>query len=147
MKNSFILSSLLLLLFAACESTEDVLDRIDHTVPVIVFEPDTLEASPGATLTLHAVISDDSGIQRIEFTYGDWRINKIIDLSEEPGTEPYSFSLEITVPTDAKKSWEETRYFNDASSIKVMQEYHPLGLSAWDKNRNLKKGYVYIRVK
>jgi len=147
MKNVWIVASLSLLLVTACESTEDVLDRIDHTVPTVVFANDTLEVDPGGTLTLNAAVSDESGIQRIEFTYGDWRINNIIDLSAETGTAPYAFTLDITVPADAKKEWEETLYFNDASSINITQRYHKLGLSAWDKNRNLKKEYVYVKVR
>jgi hypothetical protein len=147
MKMVRILAALSIILVTACESTDDVLDKIDHTVPAVEFSADTLEVAAGGTLVINAVIEDESGIQRIEFAYGDWRINKIIDLSEEPNTPTYNFSLEITAPEDAKKEWEETLYFNDASSIKVVQRYHKLVLSAWDRNRNLRKGIVYVMVK
>jgi len=147
MKTAWIIASLSILLFTACESTDDVLNNLDHTVPSILFTPDTLEVSAGEAIVLNAVIEDESGLQRIEFTYGDWRINKIIDLTEEAGTESYVFSQEIIVPTNAIKEWEENFYFNDGSSIKIIQRYHKLALSAWDKNRNLIKRYCYIKVK
>lgn len=147
MKTSLIVASLSVLLVTACESTDDVLNKLDHTVPSVQFTPDTLEVTAGESLTLTAVVEDESGIQRIEFTYGDWRINKIIDLSEGPNTLSYPFSMEITIPTDAAKSWEENLYFNDGTSIKITQQYHKLALSAWDKNRNLNKQYCYIKIK
>ncbi|MDF1573056.1 MAG: hypothetical protein P1P82_15715 [Bacteroidales bacterium] len=87
------------------------------------------------------------GIERIEFSYGNWLINVIEDLSGEPVMEEVEFSTEITVPEDALKSWEEEKYFNDASSITIVQEYHPLALSAWDKNRNMRRAYLYVKVK
>lgn len=136
-----------IILVTACESTEDILERIDHTVPSVLFTPDTVEVAAGATVRVNALIEDESGIQRIEFTYGDWRINQIIDLSKESGNYSYQFSTDIQVPADAKKEWEENLYFNDASSIKIIQKYHKLILSAWDKNRNLVKSYFYVRVK
>jgi len=130
----------------ACESTEDILKKTDHTVPAIVFMPDTLDVKAGSAFMVHASIEDQSGLQRLEFSYGDWRINQIVDLSEESGNESYLFDAEFTVPADAKLEWEENLYFNDASSIKIKQQYHRLTLSAWDKNRNLGKGIVYVRV-
>jgi hypothetical protein len=146
-KSSWMMTLLSVVLLTACESTDDVLKKIDHTVPSVLFTPDTLEVAAGDKVTLNALVEDESGIQRIEFTYGDWRINKIIDLSSETGKASYPFSLEITVPADAKKSWEEISSFNDGSSIKINQQYHRLALSAWDKNRNLRKSYVFVRVK
>jgi hypothetical protein len=147
MKTALLISSMLVLLMTACESTGDVLDRIDHTVPVVKFAADTLEVAAGEKVTINAVVGDDSGIQRIEFSYGDWRINKIVDLTLETNVISYPFSLEITVPADAAKEWAENLYFNDASSIMITQKFHRLALSAWDRNRNLVKGYVFIRVK
>lgn len=147
MKTAWIAASLSILLVTACESTGDVLDKLDHTVPTVQFASDTLEVTAGQSIIITATVEDESGIQRIEFSYGDWRINKIIDLSGESGTGSYPFSLEITAPANALKEWEESKYFNDASSIKVIQQYHKLALSAWDKNRNLRKEYVYVRVR
>lgn len=147
MKTAWIIGSIFLLFFTACESTDDVLNNIDHIVPAITFSTDTLEVAAGETITVNAVIEDDSGIQRIEFSYGDWRINNIKDLSEEPNTATYPFSMEFTVPADATKEWQEDLFFKDGSSIKIIQHYHKLSLSAWDKNRNLNKGYLYVKVK
>jgi hypothetical protein len=147
MKTAWTIAFLSIILFTACQSTEDVLNTIDHTVPSILFTPDSLDVTAGETIVLNAVIEDESGLQRIEFTYGDWRINKIVDLTEETGTESYTLAQEITVPVDAMKEWEESFYYNDGSSIKITQRYHRLALSAWDKNRNLVKRYCYIKVK
>lgn len=147
MKPSRIVVALSLLVFTACESTDDVLNRIDHTVPSVQFSPDTLEVTAGENATINASIADESGIQRIEFSYGDWRINEIIDLSNDPVTFTYPFSLVIRVPADAKKVWEENSYFNDGSSIKIVQQYHKLAITVWDKNRNLNKTYCYIKIR
>ncbi|TSA37634.1 MAG: hypothetical protein D4R64_05425 [Porphyromonadaceae bacterium] len=147
MKIAWIVVSLSVLLLTACESTEDVLNSIDHTVPSVQFNPDTLEVTAGENVTLNAVVEDESGLQRIEFTYGDWRINEIIDLSDDSNTVTYPFSLDIKVPADALKEWEENSYFNDGSSIKIIQQYHKLALSAWDKNKNLNTSYCYVKVK
>ena len=138
--------SLPVLLLAACESTDDVLNNIDHTVPSVQFSPDTLVVAAGNTISVQAVVEDESGIQRIEFTYGDWRINKIIDLSNEASAVSFPFSMEIQVPANALKQWEESLYFNDGTSVKIIQQYHKLALSAWDKNRNLVKRYCYVKV-
>jgi len=146
-KTVLVISALTILCLAACESTDDVLNRIDHAVPTVQFASDTLEVAAGEKVTVKAVVGDDSGIQRIEFSYGDWRINQINDLTEEANTESFTFSLEITVPAGAVKEWEEIVYYNDASSITITQHYHKLALSAWDRNRNLKKAYLYVRVK
>ena len=134
------------ILATACESTDDVLEKIDHTVPAVVFTTDTVEVTAGGTVAVDAMVEDASGIRRIEFSYGDWRINTIVDLGEEAGNTSYRFTSEIQVPLDAKKEWEENRYFNDASSIKVIQSYHKLIISAWDRNRNQARGYLYVRV-
>ncbi len=146
MKRVWIVATISIMLVTACESTDDVLNRIDHTVPSVEFTTDTLEVTAGENIAINALIEDESGIQRIEFTYGDWRINNIIDLSEETGKFTYQFSIDVQVPADAKKEWEENKYFNDASSIKITQRYHQLVLSAWDKNRNLSKAYCYVKV-
>lgn len=135
------------LIFSACESTDDILEGIDHEVPDIMFVKDSVEVNAGESLSVEALVEDESGIERIEFSYGSWRINEIIDLSEDPITESFTFSTEITVPEDAIKQWEEDLYFNDASSIKINQQYHRLALSAWDKNRNLMKASLYVKVK
>lgn len=147
MKIGWIVVPFLILLFAGCESTEDTLNTLDHTVPVIKFTPDTLEVTAGEKVTINALLSDEAGIQRIEFTYGDWRINTIIVLPAESDEATYNFSTEITVPVNALKSWEEKKYFNDGTSLVITQTYHKLLLSVWDKNRNLQKGYCYVKVK
>ena len=76
---TFCLIVSIIMLATACESSDDVLNTIDHTVPSVQFSPDTLEVAAGESLAINAVIEDEYGIQRIEFTYGDWRINKIIN--------------------------------------------------------------------
>lgn len=146
MKTARILATLSIVIFTACESTDDAMNKIDHTVPSVMFNQDTVEVTAGENLAVRAVVEDESGIQRIELTYGDWRINNIVDLTDENSVS-YPFTLDITVPSDAIKEWEESRYFNDGSSIKIRQQYHKIALSAWDKNRNLRKAYLYVKVK
>lgn len=147
MKIGWILVSLLIVLFTGCETTDDILDTLDHTVPAVQFNPDTLEVTAGEKVTINALLSDESGVQRIEFTYGNWKLNTIVDLSNEPVQTTYTFTTEITVPEDALKSWEEKEYYNDGTSLVITQTYHKLLLTVWDKNRNLRKGYCYVKVK
>lgn len=147
MKIGWILVSLLIVLFTGCETTDDILDTLDHTVPAVQFNPDTLEVTAGEKVTINALLSDESGIQRAEFTYGNWKLNTIVDLSNEPVQTTYTFTTEITVPEDALKSWDEKEYYNDGTSLVITQTYHKLLLTVWDKNRNLRKGYCYVKVK
>jgi hypothetical protein len=147
MKIGWILVSLLIVLFTGCETTDDILETLDHTVPEVQFNPDTLEVTAGEKVAVNALLSDESGIQRIEFTYGNWKLNTIVDLSAEPVQPSYTFTTEITVPADALKSWEEKEYYNDGTSLVITQTYHKLLLTVWDKNRNLRKGYCYVKVK
>lgn len=147
MKIGWIVVSFLILLFTGCESTEDTLNSLDHTVPTVQFNPDTLVVTAGEKVTLNALLADESGIQRIEFTYGNWRLNTIVDLTAESTQVSYTFTTEITVPADALKSWEEKEYYNDGTSLIISQTYHKLLLTVWDKNRNLQKGYCYVKVK
>ena len=135
------------IIFSACESTDDILERIDHTVPDIHFTKDSVVVNAGDILSVEALIEDESGIERIEFSYGNWRINEIVDLAGETGTETYTFTADISVPVDAALEWEEEFYYNDASSITIIQQYHKLALSVWDKNRNLRKAFLYVKVK
>jgi hypothetical protein len=137
---------IILLVISSCETTDDILNSIDHEVPTIDFGQDSLTVDAGASVIITATIEDESGIERIEFSYGNWRINEIVDLSDQASTEIYEFTSEVTVPVDAVKEWEEDKYFNDGSSIKIIQKYHRLELKAWDKYRNQKKSIVYIKV-
>lgn len=131
----------------ACESTGDTLSTLDHTVPSVQFNPDTIEVIAGESVSVNAALGDESGIQRIEFAYGNWRINEIVDLTKDSFPVTYTFSTRITVPADALKEWQEDKYFNDGTSLKILQQYHKLALSGWDINRNVNKGYVYVKVK
>jgi hypothetical protein len=146
MRKVIIPFAIILLVISSCETTEDILNSIDHEVPGINFDQDSLVVNAGESVNISATIDDESGIERVEFSYGDWRINEIKDLSDQTSTEIYEFTTEIMVPADAVKEWEEDKYFNDASSIKVIQQYHRLELKAWDKNRNERKGILYMKV-
>lgn len=137
---------IILLIISSCETTEDILNSIDHEVPNIEFVQDSLVVNAGASVSISATVEDESGIERVEFSYGNWRINEIQDLSDQASSETYEFTTEIIVPVDAEKEWEEDKYFNDASSIKIIQQYHRLELKAWDKNRNERKSIIYIKV-
>ena len=146
MRKLIIPFAITLLLTYSCESTEDILNSIDHEVPSVEFGEDSIVVNAGGSISISATIGDESGIERLEFSYGDWRINEITDLNDIETGELYEFTTEVFVPVDAVKEWEEDKYFNDATSIKIIQQYHPLELKAWDKNRNEKKAYVYIKV-
>jgi len=146
MKKILLLVILPAIVLFACETPEDIFDTIDHTLPAVVFSPDTLVTTAGNTIKVKAEISDESGIQRIEFSYGNWRVNEIINLKEAGNPKTYTFEKDIAVPTDVLKQWEENQYYNDGSSLKIMQHYHKLTLTTWDMNRNMRKGWVWVRV-
>jgi hypothetical protein len=60
---------IILLVISSCETTDDILNSIDHEVPTIDFGQDSLTVDAGASVFITATIEDESGIERIEFSY------------------------------------------------------------------------------
>ncbi len=144
---SFLAIITILLFFAvSCETPEDILNNLDHQVPEITFTTDTLVIAAGANATATVTVEDEAGIDRIEFSYGSWQINQIFNLSEEGSPDSHTLNLEFTIPLDAETQWDETLYFNDGSSIVILQQYHKLLLNSWDVNRNMNTAILYVKI-
>jgi hypothetical protein len=146
MKSFLAIITILLFIALSCETPEDILKNLDHKVPEISFDTDTLVIAAGANATALVMVKDESGIDRIEFSYGAWQINQVFNLSEEGSPESHSVSIEFTVPLNAETQWEEILYFNDGSSIVILQQYHKLLVKSWDVNRNMNTGILYVKI-
>ncbi len=147
MKIAWCITLFTFLFVAACETPLDILEGMDHQVPVIEFDQDTLYAEAGSTVVASATVYDESGLERIEFSYASWLINETVSLLDEEKPESYSLSLEFDVPEDALTEWQEEKFFNDGSSIVITQHYHRLEVAAWDTSRNMGVGILYVRIK
>lgn|GEM_PF-2018472 len=146
MKKAWYIAFFTLFLIAACETPMDILEGMDHQVPVIEFDQDTIWAEAGSTVNTSVSIYDEGGVERIEFIYASWLINQSFNLEDEGSPETYSLSLEFDVPEDALTEWEEEKFFNDGSSIVITQHYHRLEVAAWDTSRNMGTGILYVRI-
>jgi hypothetical protein len=146
MRRFFLIITILLFIAFSCETPEDILKNLDHKVPKITFQTDTLVIAAGVNATALVSVEDESGIDRIEFSYGAWQINQVFSLSEEGSPELHSVSIEFTVPLNAETQWEEILYFNDGSSILILQQYHKLLVKSWDVNRNMNTGILYVKI-
>ncbi len=143
--NLFLILSLVFGMIS-CDTSEDVLARLDHTVPSIRFSQDSLTVIAGNTAGVILTVEDESGIDRIEFSYGNWLINKIYNLKEENNPKSYNLTLEFQVPENALRQWEENLYFNDGTFVKIIQQYHKLSIKTWDMKRNMNTGIIYVKV-
>ena len=70
MRKVIIPFAIILLVISSCETTEDILNSIDHEVPGINFDQDSLVVNAGESVNISATIDDESGIERVEFSYG-----------------------------------------------------------------------------
>jgi hypothetical protein len=146
MRSFYSIITILLFIAVSCETPEDILNNLDHQVPEITFETDTLVIAAGANGNARVTVEDEAGVERIEFSYGAWQINQIFNLSEEGNPASHSVDLEFTVPVDAETQWDETFYFNDGSSIEILQQYHKLLVNSWDVNRNMNTAILYVKI-
>lgn len=144
----YILLTLLALVFYACgESAEDISFGYDHEVPQYEVLTDSLVVDPLTTVDLKVRISDNEGLSKYVFSYGNWAINKAEELDKAGIIKEFLFEMTITVPADAEKEWEETVIEKDGATRTIIQTYHKLEMTITDINMNVTKVPVYIKVR
>jgi len=140
-----LLFALLSLSFFSCgESAEEISLAYDHEVPKYHVVTDSLLVVPLQEIDLKVEISDNEGLKKIVLTYGNWGINKVSDLEENP--KNYTFETRITIPENAEKEWKEQITKNDGTIISVEETYHKLIITATDINMNVRNIPVYLRI-
>ena len=130
--------------FVACETSEDISFGLDHEVPSYRVLTDSLQVKKGQTVTIKVEVSDNAGLSKVVFSYGDWVIREAIMLDEKP--KSYTFETSILIPDDAATEWQEGIILNNGSKQTITQHYHKLLLEATDINMNVRNIPIYIKV-
>ncbi len=143
--NIYIIFFALTTLFVAC--SHDINDGIDFISPKAVIENDTLEVTRGDSVTIRALIKDESGISSVTFTYSAWNINDDVVIDAENMPTEYDYSCKIKVPTDAALEWQENYQKHDGTTFLITQHYHKLSLTCYDGVKNKNIFYFYIKAK
>jgi hypothetical protein len=134
------------LVFCACETAEDISAGMDHETPSGTPVMDSLRVFPGQTLDIQIIVTDNAGLSKLVFSYGEWMIRESISLAELNYPHSYTFEITITIPEDALAEWEEEVILNNGSKKTIVQQYHKLLLEATDRNMNVKDIPVHIHV-
>ncbi|MDR2086538.1 MAG: hypothetical protein LBP72_05125 [Dysgonamonadaceae bacterium] len=140
------LSLIFSLAFSACETAENISFGMDHETPSGMAVTDSLQVHPGQTVDIKIAVSDNAGLSKVVFSYGEWMIRESVSLAELNYPQSYTFETSIVIPEDAITAWEEDVILNDGSKKTIVQHYHQLLLEATDRNMNVKDIPVYIRV-
>lgn len=112
----------------------------------------TVTASPGSTIDVSVILSDNEAIKTAELSYSAWLFSKYINFANPEGDIPltpksYTFTAQVAVPDDAVTGqWIESFYFNDGSSMKITQSYHKMVLTVVDVNMNFRVIPIYIKI-
>lgn len=152
MKSVFFISlAISTLLFASCETAEDIIADMDTIVPDIVIAPDSIDVNFGQANSVKFTASDPSGIRRIDITYGTWDIVEVIDFSAT-GDYPtsYEHTINFDVPADSTKSWFSkisTGYYHNGDTYKYTDYFHDIEIRASDAHLNERKSYARVRVR
>lgn len=136
--------SIVALLSACGETAEDISYGMDHETPSYKVLNDSAVVSPLQEVQLEIEVSDNAGLKKVIFAYGDWNLNEVIELDGSPAT--YVYKKTITIPADAAKEWVESVKENDGTIVEIDQTYHKLTLTATDINMNVKIIPIYIKV-
>ena len=111
----------------------------------------TVTASKGSTINISVTISDNDALKTAELSYSNWLFTEYINFANPEGDIPetpqsYNFTAQVTVPEDAVTTpWIETFYFNDGSTMKIIQSYHKLTLTVVDINMNTRTIPIYVK--
>lgn len=136
--------SIVVFLSSCGETAEEISAGMDHEVPSYKVLTDSLVVSPLQEVQLKVEISDNAGLSRIVFSYGNWGLNSAINIEGSPKT--HLFETTVTIPQDAAKEWVESVTENDGTIVQKSQTYHKLVLTATDINMNVKAIPIYIKV-
>jgi len=132
--------------FYACQTSEDISFALDHETPSCRVLTDSLQVQAGQTVEIKVEVSDNSGLNKVVFSYGDWIIRESISLADVDFPQNYTFQTSIVIPADAAKEWQEEVILNDGSKKTITQHYHKLLLQATDVNMNTRNIPVYVQV-
>jgi hypothetical protein len=132
--------------FYACETAEDISNDMDHEVPSSVVLTDSLLVQAGQTVEIKIDVSDNAGLNKLVFSYGNWRLRESVSLEELNHPKTYRFETRLTIPEEAEKEWTEEAIMNTGDVYTVTQRYHKLNLEATDVNMNVRNIPLYIRV-
>lgn len=111
----------------------------------------TVTASVGSTIDISVVIGDNVAIKTAELSYSAWLYSKYINFSNPTGEIPltptsYTFTAQVKVPESAVTlPWIESYYYNDGSSIRIIQPYHKLTLTVVDTNMNSRTIPIFVK--
>lgn len=136
--------SMVVFLAACGETAEEISNGMDHQVPGYTVLTDSLVVSPLQEVQLEVEVTDNAGLKRLVFSYGNWAISEAINIDGSP--KKHVFNATITIPQDAAKEWVESVTQNDGTVVEVDQTYHKLTLTATDVNQNVKVIPIYIKV-
>jgi hypothetical protein len=112
----------------------------------------TVTATKGGTVDISVELSDKAGLKTAELSYANWLFSKYINfVNPEDGTplnlKTYTFTATVPVPSDAvTEPWLENYYYNDGSSIKIVQSYHKMTLEVVDINMNVRTIPIFVKV-
>jgi hypothetical protein len=133
-------------IYIACgDNADEISFGYDREVPQVVLLADSLEVAPLQEVTLKAELSDNAGLSKLVFTYGNWAIAEAVELKDNPKT--CAFERTLTIPADAEKEWSDFVTLNTGETKPVTETYHKLALTVTDINMNLRTVYIYIKVK
>jgi hypothetical protein len=132
--------------FYACESSEDISNKMDHEVPSYKVLTDSLHVHPGQTVEIKVDVSDNAGLEKLVFSYSSWSLRESVSLTDQNYPKTYTFTTTVTIPNDALTEWTEDKILNDGTTVKVTQHYHQLNLEATDINMNVRNIPVYLQV-
>ena len=96
-----------MVVFHACETSEEISMGFDHEVPTYKVLTDSLLVQAGQTVELKVEVTDNAGLKKLVFSYGNWFLFESITLDESGNPKSYVFETSITVPDDAEKQWNE----------------------------------------
>ncbi|GBU06805.1 hypothetical protein AwDysgo_01360 [Bacteroidales bacterium] len=134
------------LCFVACESSEDISNGMDHSVPIYKVLTDSLIVNELEEIEIKVEVEDEGALAKLEFFYADWNLRQLVDLRSQGAPKSYIFAVIIKIPEGAKKQWIEDVVANDGTIYKRQQSYHRLQLLATDMSQNVRTIPIYIKV-
>ncbi|MDR2475260.1 MAG: hypothetical protein LBD45_05330 [Bacteroidales bacterium] len=138
--------AMIFIAFNACETAEDISNSMDHETPSCIVFGDSLWSPPGETVEIAAKISDNSGLGKLEFSYGEWMIRESVSFAELNFPKSYIFRTTFVIPANAQREWQEEVIEKTGSRKVITQRYHKLLLEITDINMNVLKVPVHVRV-
>jgi len=141
----YLITGVICITFISCE--HDINNGIDFLSPKGVIESDTLEVMRGDSVKINILLSDESGISRVSFSYADWNITDDVLIEKVSMTNQYQYTYTVKVPLSASLEWQENFQKHDGTNFLITQHYHKLSLTCYDGLKNKNTFYIYIKAK